>query len=78
MPCTKPLRAIFEGAPRFADEFVRHKILDCLGDLYLLGRPLIGRFEGLRSGHALTHALLAAMTADRDAWQEVEINLVEG
>ncbi len=73
-----PRGLLNEGALRFADEFVRHKILDGLGDLYLLGRPLIGRFEGLRSGHALTHALLAAMTADRDAWQEIEIAPAEG
>ena len=63
-----------EGPLRFPDEFVRHKILDCLGDLWLLGRPLIGRFVGRRSGHAMTHALLAALMADPAAWREVEMD----
>ena len=67
-----------EGRLRFADEFVRHKVLDALGDLYLLGRPLIGRFEGLCSGHAMTHALLAALAADGTAWRETEIATAGG
>jgi len=49
---------------RFPDEFVRHKILDAIGDLSLAGAPLIGRFEGRRSGHALNNALLRALFAD--------------
>lgn len=49
---------------RFPDEFVRHKILDAVGDLSLAGSPLIGRFEGVRSGHALNNALLRALFAD--------------
>ena len=49
---------------RFPDEFVRHKILDALGDLALAGFPLIARFEGIRSGHALNNALLRALFAD--------------
>jgi UDP-3-O-[3-hydroxymyristoyl] N-acetylglucosamine deacetylase len=49
---------------RFADEFVRHKILDAIGDMALAGAPLIARFEGLRSGHALNNALLRALFAD--------------
>ncbi len=49
---------------RFADEFVRHKILDAIGDLALAGAPIIGRFEGHRSGHALNNALLRALFAD--------------
>ncbi|HEX3430696.1 MAG TPA: UDP-3-O-acyl-N-acetylglucosamine deacetylase [Rhizomicrobium sp.] len=52
------------GLQRFADEFVRHKILDAIGDLALAGAPLIGRFEGRRSGHALNNALLRALFAD--------------
>lgn len=49
---------------RFADEFVRHKILDALGDLALAGAPLLARFEGVRSGHALNNALVRALFAD--------------
>jgi UDP-3-O-[3-hydroxymyristoyl] N-acetylglucosamine deacetylase len=49
---------------RFADEFVRHKILDAIGDLALAGAPIIGRFEGRRSGHALNNALLRTLFAD--------------
>jgi UDP-3-O-[3-hydroxymyristoyl] N-acetylglucosamine deacetylase len=56
------------GGLRYGDEFVRHKLLDAFGDLYLAGGPLIGRFRGIRSGHAHTRRLLAALFADRDAW----------
>jgi UDP-3-O-[3-hydroxymyristoyl] N-acetylglucosamine deacetylase len=49
---------------RFKDEFVRHKILDAVGDLALAGMPLVARFEGVRSGHALNNALLRALFAD--------------
>lgn len=51
---------------RFADEFVRHKILDAIGDLALAGAPIYGRFEGLRSSHALNNQLLRALFADAD------------
>jgi UDP-3-O-[3-hydroxymyristoyl] N-acetylglucosamine deacetylase len=61
-------RVLNDGGLRFADEFVRHKLVDALGDLYLAGGPLIGHFRGHRSGHALTRRLLAALFADRDAW----------
>ena len=53
---------------RFADEFVRHKLLDALGDLFLAGGAIIGHFLGVRSGHTLTRRLLAALFADPDAW----------
>lgn len=56
------------GGLRFADEFVRHKLLDAYGDLYLAGGPIIGRFRGSRSGHAHTRLLLAALFADPQAW----------
>jgi UDP-3-O-[3-hydroxymyristoyl] N-acetylglucosamine deacetylase len=49
---------------RFADEFVRHKILDAIGDMALAGAPLVARFEGVRSGHGLNNALLRALFAD--------------
>ncbi|AWK87523.1 UDP-3-O-acyl-N-acetylglucosamine deacetylase [Azospirillum thermophilum] len=54
---------------RFQDEFVRHKILDAVGDLYLAGAPIIGHFRGFRSGHALNNQLLRALFADRSAWR---------
>ncbi len=53
---------------RYRDEFVRHKALDALGDLYLAGAPIIGRFEGRRSGHALNRRLLQRLFADATAW----------
>jgi UDP-3-O-[3-hydroxymyristoyl] N-acetylglucosamine deacetylase len=61
-------RVLNAGGLRFADEFVRHKLLDAYGDLYLAGGPIIGHFSGVRSGHAQTRRLLAALFADRDAW----------
>jgi UDP-3-O-[3-hydroxymyristoyl] N-acetylglucosamine deacetylase len=57
-------RVVNAALMRFPDEFVRHKILDALGDLALAGAPLIARFEGIRSGHALNNALLRALFAD--------------
>jgi UDP-3-O-[3-hydroxymyristoyl] N-acetylglucosamine deacetylase len=56
------------GGLRYADEFVRHKLLDAYGDLYLAGGPIIGHFRGVRSGHALTRRLLTALFADAEAW----------
>lgn len=57
-----------EGLRR-PDEFVRHKALDAIGDLYLLGGPLIGRYEGVLAGHGLNNALVRAMLARPDAWR---------
>jgi UDP-3-O-[3-hydroxymyristoyl] N-acetylglucosamine deacetylase len=59
---------------RFPDEFVRHKILDALGDMALAGAPIIGRFEGRRSGHALNNALLRAVFADAENYEFVTQN----
>jgi len=53
---------------RYVDEFVRHKVLDALGDLYLAGAPIIGHFRGMRSGHALNCRLLQTLFADPSAW----------
>ena len=58
-----------EGGLRYDDEFVRHKVLDSIGDLYLAGAPLIGHFQGRRSGHALNHRLVKALLADKTAWR---------
>ncbi len=57
-----------KGGLRYADEFVRHKMLDAIGDLYLAGAPIIGRFTGSRSGHSLNNALLRTLFATPDAW----------
>jgi UDP-3-O-[3-hydroxymyristoyl] N-acetylglucosamine deacetylase len=57
-----------EGGLRYTDEFVRHKLLDALGDCYLAGHPLIGHFRGQRSGHSLNRQILEALFADPDAW----------
>jgi UDP-3-O-[3-hydroxymyristoyl] N-acetylglucosamine deacetylase len=58
---------------RFPDEFVRHKILDAIGDMALAGAPLLGRFTGVRSGHGLNNALLRALFADPANYQVVEL-----
>ncbi|MBU2570101.1 MAG: UDP-3-O-acyl-N-acetylglucosamine deacetylase [Gammaproteobacteria bacterium] len=60
-----------EDGLRYADEFVKHKILDAIGDLYLLGHSLIGEFIGYKSGHGLNNKLLRALLKDRDAWEMV-------
>jgi UDP-3-O-[3-hydroxymyristoyl] N-acetylglucosamine deacetylase len=57
-----------EGLRR-PDEFVRHKALDAIGDLYLLGGPILGRFEGVLAGHGLNNALVRALLARPDAWR---------
>ena len=56
---------------RFDDEFVKHKILDAIGDLYLLGHNLIGQFSGYKSGHSLNNELLRKILASEDAWEVV-------
>ena len=60
-----------EDGLRYQDEFVKHKILDAIGDLYLLGHSLIGEFTGYKSGHGLNNRLLRTMIADPTAWEEV-------
>jgi UDP-3-O-[3-hydroxymyristoyl] N-acetylglucosamine deacetylase len=64
-------RILNEDGLRYEDEFVRHKILDAIGDLYLLGHSLIGEFTGFKSGHGLNNRLLRTMLADASAWEEV-------
>jgi UDP-3-O-[3-hydroxymyristoyl] N-acetylglucosamine deacetylase len=63
-------RVLNEEGLRYEDEFVKHKILDAIGDLYLLGHTLIGAFKGHKSGHGLNNQLLRALVADRQAWEE--------
>src|SRR5436305_10165226 len=64
-------RGVNDDALRHEDEFVRHKILDAIGDLYLLGHSLIGEFSGHKSGHALNNKLLRTLLADSTTWGEV-------
>lgn len=61
-----------EGLRR-PDEFVRHKALDAIGDLYVLGAPVLGRFEGVLAGHGLNNALVRALLARPDAWRVVTL-----
>ncbi len=62
---------------RFEDEFVKHKALDAVGDLYMLGHPLIGAFHGRKSGHALNNQLLRKLLETKSAWEEVSFDRVE-
>ena len=64
-------RVVNEDGLRFDDEFVKHKILDAIGDLYLMGHSLIGAYYAYKSGHGLNNQLLRALIADREAWEEV-------
>lgn len=70
-------RVINPDGLRFEDEFVKHKVLDAIGDLYLLGHPLVGAFSGYKSGHALNNALCRAMLADESCWEFVTYDKVE-
>lgn len=67
-------RILNEDGLRYADEFVKHKILDAIGDLYLLGHSLIGTFTGYKSGHGLNNQLLRTLLERRDAWEYVTFN----
>ncbi len=64
-------RILNQDGLRFEDEFVRHKVLDAVGDLYLLGHSLLGEFRAYKSGHALNNATLRALIAQPDAWEMV-------
>ncbi len=64
-------RVLNSGGLRYDDEFVKHKILDAIGDLYLAAHPLLGAYSAFRSGHALNNALLRRVLADRDAYSIV-------
>jgi UDP-3-O-[3-hydroxymyristoyl] N-acetylglucosamine deacetylase len=78
-------RILNEDGLRYRDEFVKHKVLDAIGDLYLLGRSLIGAFSGFKSGHALNNKLLRALLADHrnyeivtfDCAQDLPISYIE-
>ncbi|WPZ32152.1 UDP-3-O-acyl-N-acetylglucosamine deacetylase [Thalassobaculum sp. OXR-137] len=63
-----------EGGLRFKDEFVRHKVLDCVGDLYLAGAPLIGHVDAVKAGHQINNAALRALFADPSAYAIVDVD----
>jgi UDP-3-O-[3-hydroxymyristoyl] N-acetylglucosamine deacetylase len=67
-------KVINEDGLRYADEFVKHKILDAIGDLYLLGHSLIGEYTGYKSGHGLNNRLLRALMQEPDAWELVSFD----
>jgi UDP-3-O-[3-hydroxymyristoyl] N-acetylglucosamine deacetylase len=62
---------------RYDDEFAKHKVLDAIGDLYMLGHPLLGSFTAYKSGHALNNALLRALLADAEAWEYATFEHIE-
>jgi UDP-3-O-[3-hydroxymyristoyl] N-acetylglucosamine deacetylase len=64
-------RILNQDGLRYDDEFVRHKVLDAIGDIYLLGNSVIGEFRAYKSGHALNNASLRALIAQPDAWEMV-------
>ncbi len=70
-------KVLNEDGLRYADEFVKHKILDAIGDLYLLGYSLIGEYQGFKSGHALNNKLLLSLLNDKDAWEMVTFDAAE-
>ncbi len=70
-------RILNDDGLRHEDEFVRHKILDAIGDLYLLGHSLIGEFEGYKSGHTENHALRKKLLQNTDAWEIVTFDNLE-
>jgi UDP-3-O-[3-hydroxymyristoyl] N-acetylglucosamine deacetylase len=70
-------RILNEDGLRYEDEFVKHKILDAIGDLYLLGHSLIGEFSGYKSGHGLNNRLLRTLVADTSAWEEVTFETLQ-
>jgi len=70
-------RILNSGELRYDDEFVKHKILDAVGDLYILGHPIIGAYAAHKSGHALNNKLLRALLADTKAWEYASFDSAE-
>lgn len=70
-------RVLNDDGLRYANEFVRHKILDAVGDLYLAGHPILGLFKGYKSGHALNNKLVRALLEQRSAWETVSFDATE-
>ena len=70
-------RVLNSDGLRYDDEFAKHKVLDAIGDLYVLGHPLIGAFTAYKSGHAMNNQLLRNLLADADAWEYATFDKVE-
>jgi UDP-3-O-[3-hydroxymyristoyl] N-acetylglucosamine deacetylase len=70
-------RVLNNDGLRYDDEFVKHKVLDAIGDLYLLGHPVIGAFRGHKSGHALNNQLLRQLLEARRAWEFATFDRLE-
>ena len=70
-------RILNRGGLRYQDEFAKHKVLDAIGDLYMLGHPLLGAFTAYKSGHALNNKLLRALLADSTAWEFATFEHIE-
>ena len=64
-------RVLNDEGLRSSDEFAKHKLLDAIGDLYLLGRPLLAAYSAYKSGHSLNNQLLRALLAQKSAWEEI-------
>ena len=71
-------RVLNEDGLRYEDEFVKHKVLDAIGDLYLLGHSLIGAYSGYKSGHELNNQLLRKLLRQPESWEEVTFGAEEG
>ena len=71
-------RVLNEDGLRYEDEFVKHKVLDAIGDLYLLGHSLIGAYSGYKSGHELNNQLLRQLLRQPESWEEVTFGAEEG
>jgi len=67
-------RVLNDDGLRYEDEFVKHKVLDAIGDLYLLGHPLIGSFSAHKSGHSLNNRLLRELVGNQEAWELITYN----
>jgi UDP-3-O-[3-hydroxymyristoyl] N-acetylglucosamine deacetylase len=70
-------RVLNSDGLRYDDEFVKHKVLDAIGDLYLLGHPLLGSFCAYKSGHSLNNRVLRALTSDAANWEVVTFQKAE-
>ena len=68
------VKVVNEEGLRYEDEFVKHKVLDAIGDLYLLGRPMLGEFYGCMSGHTLNNKLAQALLRCEDAWDVITVD----
>jgi len=71
-------RVLNEDGLRYEDEFVKHKVLDAIGDLYLLGHSLLGAYSGYKSGHELNNQLLRQLLRQPDSWEEVTFEKEKG